>query len=133
VFRIDERRLAAELLRFGDNLQREGGLTSRFRTINLNDASARKAADAKRGVNRKASGRDPPFTGTRTSLLPSRMMEPLPYDFSITAIAFSKFFCFSSAMSHLGGEKLGKLPSGAERVARDLAEEGLYHFVILVR
>ncbi len=55
---VDERRLATELLRFGDNLKREGGLTSRFRAINLNDASARKAADAKRGVNRKASGRD---------------------------------------------------------------------------
>src|SRR5580658_1705914 len=36
------------------------------------------------------------FTGTRTSLFPSRMMEPLPYCFSICEIAKSRFFDFSS-------------------------------------
>ena len=42
------------------------------------------------------------LTGTKTSLLPSRIIEPLPYDFSICAIAASSNFCFSSAISHLG-------------------------------
>src|SRR5215467_1089753 len=42
------------------------------------------------------------LTGTSTSRLPSRMIEPLPYDFSICDIAASSNFCFSSAISHLG-------------------------------
>src|SRR5579864_4441066 len=37
------------------------------------------------------------LTGTRTSRLPNRTMEPLPYDFSICAIAFARFTVFSSA------------------------------------
>src|SRR5580693_8506972 len=36
------------------------------------------------------------FTGTSTSLFPRRMMEPLPYCFSIWDIAKSRFFVFSS-------------------------------------
>src|SRR5215831_18780785 len=38
------------------------------------------------------------LTGTSTSRLPSRMIEPLPYDFSICEIAASSNFCFSSAI-----------------------------------
>src|SRR5215467_1668241 len=41
------------------------------------------------------------FTGTSTSRLPSRMIEPLPYDFSICDIAASRSFAFSSAIAHL--------------------------------
>src|SRR5580704_11435263 len=36
------------------------------------------------------------FTGTSTSRFPRRMIEPLPYCFSICAIARSRFFVFSS-------------------------------------
>src|SRR5215471_8921077 len=41
------------------------------------------------------------LTGTSTSLLPKRMIEPLPYCFSICAMADSSTLVFSSAMSHL--------------------------------
>src|SRR5262249_53344344 len=57
VFRVDEGRLAAELLRFGDDLQRERRLTAGFRAVDFDHAAARKAADAERSVNGKtASG-----------------------------------------------------------------------------
>src|SRR5579862_6320658 len=36
------------------------------------------------------------FTGTSTSRFPRRMIEPLPYCFSICAIARSRFLVFSS-------------------------------------
>ncbi len=39
------------------------------------------------------------LTGTRTSLFPSRMMEPLPYCFSICEIAFERFVARSSAIA----------------------------------
>src|SRR5271163_2026377 len=41
------------------------------------------------------------LTGTRTSRLPRRMMEPLPCAFSIKDIAMSRFLVFSSFMEHL--------------------------------
>src|SRR5271169_6693100 len=41
------------------------------------------------------------FTGTRTSRFPRRMIEPLPYCFSICEIARSRFFVFSSVIVHL--------------------------------
>src|ERR1700719_287254 len=47
------------------------------------------------------------LTGTNTSRLPNRTMEPLPYDFSICAIAFARFTVFSSATNHLGREIQG--------------------------
>src|SRR5208283_1099099 len=42
------------------------------------------------------------FTGTNTSLLPNRMIEPLPWSFSICDIAASSNFVRSSVISHLG-------------------------------
>jgi hypothetical protein len=42
-------------------------------------------------------------------------------------IAFSKFFCLSSAMSHLDRENWENCPQGPNGIARDLAEKGLYH------
>src|SRR5262249_27161833 len=44
------------------------------------------------------------LTGPTTSLLPKRVIEPLPYCFSICAMADSSTLVFSSAMSHLDGK-----------------------------
>src|SRR6266446_4687495 len=52
---IDKRRLPAELLRFGDHVQRHGRLAARFRPVNFNHASPRESAHAQRRINRKAS------------------------------------------------------------------------------
>ena len=56
VLRVDERRLAARLLRLGDDVQGDRGLTGGFRPVNLNDAAARHAADAEREVKRDGAG-----------------------------------------------------------------------------
>ena len=58
VFRVDERRLPAHLLRFGDDMQRQRRLAARFRAVNFNHAPARHAAHAQRRVDRKRSGGD---------------------------------------------------------------------------
>ncbi len=58
VLGVDESGLAAELLRFGNDLQREGGLAAGLRAVDFNNAAARKTAHAKSGVNRKAAAGD---------------------------------------------------------------------------
>ena len=58
VLRVNERRLPAELLRLGDDMQRHGRLAARFRAVDLDHAPAGEAADAQRRVNREASARD---------------------------------------------------------------------------
>ena len=58
VFGIDERRHAAELLRFGDHVQRQRRLAARFRAVDFDHAAARESADAERGVNRNRAGGD---------------------------------------------------------------------------
>jgi len=50
VLRVDERRDPALLLHVRDRVQRERGLTARFRTVNLDDAATRIATDADRDV-----------------------------------------------------------------------------------
>ena len=52
VLRVHEGRHAAELLRLGDHLQREGRLAGGFRAEDLNDASAGEAASAERRIKR---------------------------------------------------------------------------------
>ncbi len=47
---IDERGDAAELLRFGDHMERQRRLAARFRAVHFNHAAARKPTDAKGGV-----------------------------------------------------------------------------------
>src|SRR5262249_18379346 len=47
-----------ELLRLGDNVQRERCLTTGFRAVNFDDAPAREAAYTKSGVEREAARRD---------------------------------------------------------------------------
>src|SRR4051812_9664812 len=55
---VDERRHAAQFLRFGDDLQRERGFAGGFRPEDLDDAAARHAADAKRVIDADGAGRD---------------------------------------------------------------------------
>ena len=50
VLGVDEAANAAALLRLGDDVQRERGLAGGFRPVDLDDAAARQAADAKRDV-----------------------------------------------------------------------------------
>jgi hypothetical protein len=60
-------------------------------------------------------------TSGGSALLPSRMMEPLPYCFSMVAMASSTAFCFSPvAMFFSAGapaEEAAEAPDGAERVS----------------
>ena len=55
VLGIDIGRDAAHALGLGDDVQGEGGLTGRFRTVDLGDPAARDAADAEGEVERDAS------------------------------------------------------------------------------
>ena len=57
VLGVDERRHAAQLLRFGDDLQRERRLARRLRPEDFDDAAARHAADAERVVDADGAGR----------------------------------------------------------------------------
>ena len=56
MLRVDERCLAARLLRLGDDVQGDRGLTGGFRSVDLDDASARHAADAECEVERDRTG-----------------------------------------------------------------------------
>ena len=56
VLGVDERRHAAELLRFRNDLQRQGGLAGRFRPEDFDDAAARHAADAEREIDADRAG-----------------------------------------------------------------------------
>ena len=58
VLGVDERRLAAELLRLGDHVQSESRLAARFRAVHFDDASARKTADAESRVDGDRAGGD---------------------------------------------------------------------------
>src|SRR6266478_189000 len=58
VFGVDESGLASEFLGFGDDLQRERGLTTGFRSVDFDDAAAGKTANSESGVNRKAAAGD---------------------------------------------------------------------------
>ena len=56
VLGINEAANAALLLRLGDHVQSKRGLARRFRPVNLDDASAREPANAKRDVEAKRAG-----------------------------------------------------------------------------
>ena len=58
MLRVDERRDAAQLLRFGDGVQRDRRLTRRFGAVDLDHPAAGKPADAEGEVQRKASRGD---------------------------------------------------------------------------
>ena len=104
MLRIDKRRHAASLLRFRNNLQRDGGLAEGFGPENLNHAAARNSADTERGIERNRPGGDDEM-GTMASLLPRRMMDPLPNCFSIceSARSIARVRSLSSTISNLRG------------------------------
>jgi hypothetical protein len=58
VLGVDERRDAASLLRVGQSVQRHRCLSGRLRSVYLDDAAARQAAEAQRHVQRDRTGRD---------------------------------------------------------------------------
>src|SRR5262249_42321477 len=58
VLGVDKRRHAAQLLGFGNDLQRERGLARRLRPENLDDAAARHATDAQGVVDADGAGRN---------------------------------------------------------------------------
>ena len=55
---VDKGHLAALLLGFGKDVQRQRGLTAGFRAVHLDDAAARHTAHAQRQVEAEAAGRD---------------------------------------------------------------------------
>jgi len=68
---------AAEALGFGDDVQCHGGLAAGFRTVDFDDSAPGEPAYAEREVEeRQPVGIT--LTGTSTSRLPRRMIEPLP-------------------------------------------------------
>ena len=58
VFGIDERTGFTFTLRCGDNLQRQGGFTGRFRPVDLDDTAHWQTAGAERNIQRKRAGGD---------------------------------------------------------------------------
>ena len=58
VLRVDERGGSADLLRLGDDMQRDGGFAGGFRPEDFNNTAARNSADAERIVQRQATRRD---------------------------------------------------------------------------
>src|SRR5690349_20738970 len=58
MLRIDESRDPALLLRLGDKMEGQRRLAARFRTIDLDDPTARKTADPERDVERQGTGWD---------------------------------------------------------------------------
>ena len=58
MFGVDECRQPAALLRVGNDMEHERGLAGRFRPENLNDTTARHAADAQRQIKRERAGGD---------------------------------------------------------------------------
>ena len=48
---VDERRLAAELLRLGDDLKSQRGFAARFRPVNFDHAAAWKPSHAQRQID----------------------------------------------------------------------------------
>src|SRR6266849_9041708 len=75
------------------------------------------------------------LTGTITSLLPSRMIEPLPYCFSICAMADSSILVFSSVMVAPREEEflLGDVGSQHAVYQRVSAAARLFNMAILVQ
>jgi hypothetical protein len=57
VLGVDEGGGAAELLHFGDDLQRQRGLARRFRTVDLDHPAARQSADAQGDIQAQRPGR----------------------------------------------------------------------------
>ena len=100
VLRVNERGLAAELLRFGDDVQSEGRLAARFRAVDFDHASAREAADAERCVNRNRAGRDHADRDENVAVSQAHDRAFAVRLFNLR-IAISRFLVFSSFILHL--------------------------------
>ena len=98
VLGVDEAANAALLLRLGDDMQGQRGLARGFRTVDLDDAAARQAADAERDVEAERARGDS-VASDRLLVLPRRMIEPLPNARSIWARAASSAFSLSMGLS----------------------------------
>ncbi len=96
---IDERRDAAALLRFGDDVLGERGLARAFRPEDLDDAPARHAADAEREIEPQRARRDRRHSTAMASRAPSFMIEPLPKALSIWERAASSALFLSMGLS----------------------------------
>ena len=99
VLGVDEGRGAALLLALGDDLQRQRGLARGLRTVDLDDAAARQAADAERDVEPERAGRHRRRCRASRCASPRRMTEPLPNCFSIWPSAAESAFLRFSSMS----------------------------------
>jgi len=113
VLGVDERRHAPGLLDLGDRVERERGLAARFGPVDLDDAPPRVAADAER-MSR-------PMLPVGVTCTPSvmacpslrRMIEPLPYSFSMLATARSialLLFLMSSMANRPRAVRVGARP-----------------------
>lgn len=97
MFSIDERTGFTFALRCGDNLQRQGGFTGGFRTVNLDDTAHWQTAGAQRDIQRKRAGGD--GFHIHGAVFTGRMMEPLPNCFSIWPSAAANAFCLFSSIA----------------------------------
>ena len=71
MFGVDEGGRSAELLRFGDGVQRQRGFAARFRSEDFDDAAAGIAADAECGIQRQRSGGDRIHAGSADRCRPA--------------------------------------------------------------
>jgi hypothetical protein len=83
------------LLRLGDHMQRQRGLARAFRAINLDDATARQAADAQRDIEPQRAGGDR-LDLTSLGWSPSRIDRPLAKGaVDLCSALHSSAFCLS--------------------------------------
>src|SRR5262249_39681838 len=106
MFGIHERRNAAQLLRLGDDLKGERGLTRRLRPEDLDDPAARHAADAERVVDADGARRNsvdrldgPLLPEAHDGALPELFLDLAPRQFDrlhafavLTVVSFGGFF-----------------------------------------
>ncbi|MPM99003.1 hypothetical protein SDC9_146193 [bioreactor metagenome] len=94
VLRVDERRSTAHALRFGNDMQGDGGFTGGFRPKYLDDSAAWNAANAERIVQREAAGRHSRNRRTRCSVAEFHNCAFAKLLFDLTQSNFQCFFFF---------------------------------------
>ena len=88
---------AAELLRFGDDLQRQSRFAGRFRSIDFHHSAARHAADAERDIEAQRAGGDDlhVFDDAALAKLHDRALAELLFD-----LAYGEVDCFLTISVH---------------------------------
>ncbi len=99
MLRINKRSLAAGLLRLCHTVERQGGLTTGLRAVDLYDTALGQAVNTGGNVQGQRAGGDGGHI--QVLVLPRRIMAPAPYCFSICLSAFSSAVCLSVALSVL--------------------------------